>query len=427
MRIGIIGAGISGLSAAYYLSRAGHHVEVFEQSDHVGGLVSTFDLNGLKLERYYHFLCAIDDGYVGLCRELGLDNRIRWVRSRTGFFYNGVEYPFTTPLDLLRFRPIPLTQRIRFGVFALEARMRREWRQLDDLTAKPWLIDRLGHRAYEVIWHPLLSMKFGEAHSSISAAWVWHRLHRVALSKGRMGYLDGGSQLLFDALVNRIQSQHAKIHLNQAVKSIQVSNDAVTGLVLHDGTVWPCERIISTVPLSLLSDLLPRNWHEYAQSLRRIEYIGVVCVVLQIKRPVSRYFWYNVNDPSVPFNGIIEYTNLNPLGKQHGHILYVPFYVPTSHPLYQETDETVFSRSWQAVKTINHLLNDSDLLTYRVFRSPNAQAVCPTGFLKILPEHHAPIRGLHLLDSTFIYPEDRTQSRLILHARDCASGIIANE
>ena len=48
--------------------------------------------------------------------------------------------------------PIPLQQRIRFGVFALEARWRTEWTQLDEIVAKPWLIDRLGKRAYEVIW-----------------------------------------------------------------------------------------------------------------------------------------------------------------------------------------------------------------------------------------------------------------------------------
>jgi len=423
MRIGIIGGGISGLSAALALTRAGHHVELFEREDDLGGLVATCDLDGTRIERYYHFLCAKDHGYFDLCRDLGLADGIRFKKSRTGFYHDGTRYPFTTPLDLLRFAPIPLAQRIRFGLFALEARARREWRQLDELVAKPWLIDRIGQRAYTVIWEPLLALKFGDFHDQISAAWVWHRLHRVAQSKGKMGYLEGGTGRLLDTLVAQIRKDGGTMHTGRPVQAVLADRDRVCGIELADGAVFECDRAISTLPLPVAADLLPAGQAAYADRLRQIKYIGVVCVLFKLARPVTRCFWLNVNDPRVPFNGIIEYTNINPMTKDSGHIVYVPYYVPTDHPLYTGADETVLDQSWEALKLITPALRDQDVLARRVFRAPYAQAICPTGFLDMLPPSTAPLAGLHVLDSAFLYPEDRTQSGLILRARACAEAV----
>ncbi len=420
MKTGIIGAGISGLSAALALARRGHAVEVFQREDTVGGLIATFDFAGTRIEHFYHFLCATDEGYFALCRELGLSDRIRFAPAPTGFYYDGRTYPFSTPLDLLRFSPLPPSQRVRFGVFALEARWRKEWVQLDEMAAKPWLIDRLGKRAYEVIWEPLLALKFGDFHDRISAAWVWHRLHRVARSKGKMGYLEGGTALLLDTLTDRLNAMGVTIHPSRPVKRIQCHGGRVTGLSFDGAEDFACDRVVSTVPMQVLADLLPETEGAYAARLRRIDYIGVVCLLFKLKKPVSRNFWLNVHDPRVPFNGIIEYTNLNPLTRDDGHIAYVPYYVDTKHPLYHMADDEIFHTSWRAMKIIAPHLTDDDLVAHHVARAPFAQAICPVDFLKMIPDQTAPVAGLHLLDSIFLYPEDRTQSGHITQANALA-------
>jgi protoporphyrinogen oxidase len=423
MKVGIIGAGISGLSAAYYLAKAGHEVHVFQKEDTTGGLLATFDFDGLRIEHFYHFLCGTDEGYFQLSKELGLYDQVKFQTARTGFYYQGKRYGFTSPVDLLRFTPIPLTQRIRFGLFALEARWRQEWAQLDALTAKPWLIDRLGYRTYDVVWHPLLGLKFGDFHDKISAAWVWHRIHRVAKSKGKMGYLEGGTQLLLDTLADRIKEMGATLHTSTPVEQIVVRNKRVRGVQINGGEEFPCERVISTVPLSVVAGLLPEGWDDYAADLRRTKYIGVVCLSFKLKRRVSPYFWLNVNDTRVPFNGIIEYTNLNPLRDHDCHVIYVPYYVATDHPYYKMDEEALFEQSWEAIKLITPGLTDEHLIAWHAARAPFAQAITPTGFLNMLPDQKTPIQGLRLLDSTFLYPEDRTQSGHITKAQECAATI----
>jgi len=423
MRIGVIGAGISGMAAALALARRGHQVEVFQRENGLGGLIATFDFAGTRIEHFYHFLCGTDFGYFGLCRELGLDHRIRFVDAPTGFYHDGRSYRFSSALDLLRFSPLPFSQRLRFGIFALEARWRREWVQLDEMAARPWLIDRLGRRAYEVIWEPLLALKFGDFHDRISAAWVWHRLHRVAQSRGKMGYLEGGTGLLLDTLAGRLRELGVAVHPGRPVRAIHCDGRRVSGLGFDDADHVLFDRVVSTVPMPVLADLLPESEAKYAAQLRRIDYIGVVCLLFKLRRPVSRNFWLNVNDPRVPFNGIIEYTNLNPLSREDGHIVYVPYYVDTSSARYSMPDEAVLDETWQALKTIAPHLGDDDVLARHVARAPYAQAICPVDFLKAIPEQRSPVQGLHLLDSIFLCPEDRTQSGHITRAEACAEDI----
>lgn len=419
-RIGIIGAGISGLSAALALARQGHEVEIFQREGSTGGLIATFDFDGIQIEHFYHFLCGRDFGYFQLAKELGLSDKLRFVRARTGFYYEGNLYSFTSPLDLLRFKAIPFSQRIRFGLFALEAQLRKEWDQLDDLAAKPWLIDRLGLKTYNVVWDPLLALKFGSYFDKISAAWVWHRIHRVAKSNGKLGYLEGGTAVLLDAIHHELKRLGVVVHTGRPVTKLLESEGRVKGVVSADGEEHAFDQVVSTVPLHVLAGLLPDGHDAYAEQLRAIKYIGVVCLSYKLKKRVSPYFWLNVNDARVPFNGIIEFTNLNPISADAGHIVYVPYYIATDHPFYRMDDETIFKQSWEALKLISPGITDDDLLAHHVARAPVAQAICPVGFLKMLPKQKSPIKGLYLLDSTFLYPEDRTQSGHIIKSYELA-------
>jgi protoporphyrinogen oxidase len=421
MRVGVVGAGISGLVVALALARRGHAVTIFQREEAIGGLLASFDLGGTEVERFYHFLCRGDRGYFELCREFGLDMSIRFRRARTGFFFDGRRYPFTSALDLLRFAPIPLSQRLRFGLFAVESALRRDWRALDAEEAKPWLIAKLGRRAYEVVWDPLLSLKFGDDGDRIAAAWVWHRVHRVARSFGRFGYLEGGTSRLLARLAEELGRAGVVIRTGAPVARIDVADGRVRGLRLADGGESPCDQVVSTLPLPLTADLLPEACAALAGRLREVRYLGVACVALKLRRSVSPNFWLNVHDRIVPFNGVIEFTRLNPL--DGSHVAYVPYYVPTTSAIYRLADDDLIERTWSGLRRVEPGLADDDRLAARVSRAAFAQAICTAGFSATESLRHPPVAGLHLLDSAFLYPEDRTQSGNILNARACAEAM----
>jgi protoporphyrinogen oxidase len=421
MRVAVVGAGISGLTVALELARRGHAVRIFQREREIGGLLASFDLAGTTVERFYHFLCRGDRAYFDLCRELGLADRIRFRRARTGFFHDGRLYPFTSAFDLLRFTAIPPAQRTRLGLFAIACALRRDGTPLDAIAAKPWLIDKLGRETYDVIWDPLLSLKFGADADRIAAAWIWHRVHRVARSFGRLGYLEGGTSLLLATLAEALRRAGVEIRTGQPVVRLTAAGGRVTGLRLANGGEVTCDRVVTTLPLTLVADLLPEKSAAFASRLREVRYLGVACVCFKLRRPVTPNFWLNIHDPRIPFNGIIEFTRLNPLAG--ANVAYVPYYVPTSSATYAMPDDALVEQSWAGLRLVEPRLGDGDRIAALVSRAAFAQAICPAGFGAALPPAEAPLGGLHLLDSAYLYPEDRTQSGNILKARACAEAI----
>ncbi len=423
----VIGSGLAGLSAAYDLARAGSQVTLLESGEVLGGLARSLSLEGQTVENFYHFICRSDDHLVRLVDELGLHDRLHWQHTRTSFYHNGQLYSFGTPIDLLRFSAVPFMQRVRFGLHILRSRYRRNWRWLDEFPARAWLIENIGEEAYNVIWHPLLRIKFGEYYDRISAAWMWHRIWRVARSRRHLwgreefGYLEQGSATLVDRLTDWLRAQpNVTIRTQASVHAIDVAGEAVCGVAFGADRL-SCEAVVSTVALPVLARLISNPALEYFQKARQVQYIGVVCALFRLKHSFSSNFWLNISDPRVSFNGIIEQTNLNQHWRAAGlNILYVPFYLPVSEPRYGLGDDQLCAEYVGMLKLINPAFDESWICERWVSRTPYAQAVCTTRFTDLVPQYRAPVRGLYVTDSTQFYPEDRTLSAAIQQGRRVA-------
>ena len=426
MRIGIVGGGVAGLGCAYFLSHHGHHVEVFEQAPFLGGLAGCFDFDGLQVEKYYHFVCRDDDDLIDVLGRLGMGDELEWQPGKMKFFFQGQLYPFGTPWDLLRFRPLPLAARVRFGLNVALSRSARSWEELETVTARDWLISRIGLRAYEVIWEPLLRIKFGPYYDRISASWVWHRIHRVVrsrrhlLAREQLGFLKCGTQALLDALVAALQRRGVGLHTSTTVDAVTVGPSGVTGLTVS-GALRPFDTVISTAPLPVLARLLPSSATDLLGEIAGIEYIAVVCLIMRLRQPLTDAFWINVNDPRVPFNGFIEYTNLNPRADAgRPHLLYVPFYLPPGNARFAQPDEELFQDCLAGLQIVCPELERDWVVGFRVFRDRFAQAICTTNFARRIPPVRTRIRGLLMTDSTQLYPSDRTISGMLGQARKVA-------
>ncbi len=431
-RVVIIGGGLAGLAAAYDLGKQGLRVTLLESSTDLGGLASAFALNRVPLERFYHFVCRADHDLVQFAQELGIGSKLHWRETRTSFFHHGRMFAFGTPFDLLRFAPVPPVQRVRFGLNILHSRYRREWQTLDQVPARDWLIASIGKEAYNVIWDPLLRVKFGEFHSQISAAWIWHRIWRVATSRQRiweresMGYLEHGSTTLVDAVMQKLgECPSVQVRCGARVSRIVIEEGRARAVRLEDGESIPCDSVISTTPLPILLQMAPDLPPGYREQLARVEYIGVVCMMLKLRSPLTNSFWINTNDPRISFNGFIEYTNLNPRRDLGGsHIVYIPFYLPVTSERFGRRDADLFAEYTTALQCIVPSFNPDGVEEYQVFRERYAQAICHTGFAKLVPSHQTPVENLYLTDSAQFYPEDRTISAAIRLGRRVAKMVV---
>jgi protoporphyrinogen oxidase len=115
MNMGIIGAGATGLTAAYDLVKDGHEVTILEGADEIGGLAGSITVQGTPLERYYHHIFESDRAMIDLIGELGLSSKLKFHSTKTGIYHDGALHDFSTPVEMLKFAPLTLLDRVRFG------------------------------------------------------------------------------------------------------------------------------------------------------------------------------------------------------------------------------------------------------------------------------------------------------------------------
>ena len=418
----VLGAGPMGLAAAYELLQAGWEVDIYERDDRIGGMSASTEIDGLKIERYYHFVCKPDETTFHYLRELGIIEKLRWVDTRMGFYYNGVLHEWGNPIALLKFPGLDLISKLRYGAHAFFATKISDWRALDKVGCTPWLKKWVGERAYEVLWKSLFELKFFEYKDSLSAAWLGTRIQRVGLSRRSvfqetLGYLEGGSDTLLDAIEARIRGMGGRIHLKAAAERVEIADGALRGIRVN-GESRPYNTVISTIPLPYLVKLAPDLPQDERDKVAAIVNIGVVCAIFKLRHPISRNFWTNINDPSIAIPGLIEYSNLNPL---ENTIVYAPFYMPVTHPKYKLPKEAFIAEVTGYLKKLNPSFDPSWIMAANAFRYEFAQTVCTPNFYEALPPMKSKVRGLFLADTSHYYPEDRSISESMRLGRRLAA------
>ncbi len=425
-KVVIIGAGVMGLAAAWQAVRDGHEVDLLEAAPEPGGMAAHFDFDGDSIERFYHFVCRTDYPTFDLLRELGLEDRLRWRTTTMGFYTDGHLRPWGNPLALLRFPNAPLLAKLRYGLLAFVCVRRDSWPELEDQSAKDWIIRWCGEEAYRRFWKTLLEFKFYEYADHISAAWIWTRIRRIGRSRSSMmeeklGYIEGGSQTLIDALVQAIESGGGRIHLGSPVQFVTTKDNRVTGAETTSRH-FPADFVISTSPTPYVADMVPDLPEDWKQRYRDIRNIGVICVVFKLRRPVTSHFWVNISVPDLTIPGVVELTNLR--SEIGNSIVYIPYYMPTTNEKFFWPDERLLAEGFGCLLRLNPSLTSDDILATRVARLRHGQPVCEPGFASKIPPVQTPIRGLQIADTCFYYPEDRGIAESVRLGRSMASAVL---
>jgi protoporphyrinogen oxidase len=425
-KVAVLGAGPMGLGVAYQLARDGHHPIVFEADDRIGGMTASFDFSGQSIERYYHFHCISDHAFIKVLEELGLVDKLYWVPTKMGYWYLNMLQPWGNPIALLKFKGLGLIAKFRYGLHAFLATKRNNWKPLDKVDAVSWIKRWVGAEAYEVLWRRLFEYKFYEYTSNLSAAWIWSRIRRLGRSRynlfsEKLGYLEGGSDTLLQAIDLDIKKNGGEIRLSQPVKRVIIEGGIAKGVETDQGTE-EFDLVISTIPLPYVPKVIADLPSPILNQFKSVKNIAVVCVIVKLKRSLTEHFWLNTNDPDMDIPGIIEYSNLRPL---ENTIVYVPFYMPGEHLNYAKPDEYFLSKVKNYFKKINPALVDSDFLDMRASRYRFAQPIGTPGLLDSLPKPKLPIQNLWVADTSYYYPEDRGISESLDFGRKMARDAVA--
>jgi protoporphyrinogen oxidase len=412
-RIAIIGGGYTGLVAARELAlHTDWDITVLERGETLGGLAGGLTFQGGPLEKTYHHLFKTDTDILDLVRELGMEDEMEWWPSSMSLCRGGKRYPFSSALDLLRFKPMPFLDRLRFGAVAFYLGREKNWAKLESSRAAAWMLRWAGSAAMESVWGPLLRGKFSFHAEDVSMAWLWARVHIRANSRGqegeRLGYFRHG----FAALTNKLQaSLHGRVTVRTGV--------TVQRLLLHEGksvTVQTAgssetyDAVVFTGSSRSFAALLPEDpaLASYQKQLLSIPYLGAACLIFATEQKIGDAYWTNINEDDAPFLVFLRHTRLVPSSRYNGReVYYLGAYVPMDSETFLQPEETLTTRWFAYLQKLFPDFDPSRVVEKKLFRLRDAQHVVDTTYRSRVPDYRTPLPGLYLANFSQIYPEDR--------------------
>jgi protoporphyrinogen oxidase len=426
VRLAVIGAGVAGLVAAHRLTAAGHAVDVYERWPGLGGQAATLDVGGgHRLERYYHHLFTSDRHIAALYDELGL--RLEWRTSSVAMFAHGRSWPFTTPRDLLRFGPLSPFDRVRMGAAVLALQRRGDRAPFERVTARAWIERWMGRGPWREVWGPMLRGKFGDRADEIAMVWLWSKLRLRRGNDAReekLGYPAGSWEPLFEALEARIEAGGGRVLIDRPAVRIEPGLSVTYGApgsfrTGHDPRAFESagseryDRVLATVPNDVLAQLadVPDPG---------IEYFAALCLLLELDRPFSPFYWTNVADRELPFVGLIEQTNLISYGGRR--FLYVANYLEHGHELLSLDADALLERYLPGLRRVNPGFDRSWVVNRWLHREPAAQPIVTVGYRP--PPMTTPVPGLFRANTTQVYPEDRGTNYAVRLGDEAARAVL---
>lgn len=434
MKIGIIGGGILGLSLAYYLQKKGHGVHVYESNSFLGGLAGSFDYGSFIWDKFYHVILPQDAHLLELLKEIGLEKDLRWRNTGTGYYGNGKFYAMSNTRQMLQFPLLSWSHKIRMGLATLYTVRLAQPERLYRITAKDWLINTFGPSNYEVFWRPLLRAKFGIYAEKVAAVFIWASLKRLygarsgLASKESMGYVHGGYHHILATLRRRLEAKGGRIFLGVKVHRIGMESElsvkaeryceAVSGQVAaaglssltgtdsfradhenqkkdtgrcgiqllhadHEMEVHWFDKVVFTAPKQLALPILSARLRKQIENLPGQDslpstYLGVVCLNVVLRRPLTPYYVLNIADQRLALTGVIEMTSLIDASEETGglSLVYLPRYVDSNSPFLGAEDGRVYDELF--TKGLNMLFPDlspDDIVSWHVQRAKHVQAL----------------------------------------------------
>ncbi len=426
-RIGIIGAGVAGLAAAYDLNKAGQGVTMYEAAPGVGGLAAGFKAPHWEwtLEKFYHHWFASDAHILGLIDELGWQDQVLFPRPYTVIYFEGKFYPFDSiftnmPGFLLRHYSLPDV--VRFGMAGAYLRLTPRWQPLERVTAVEWTRRYFGERIYDLFWRPMLVGKFGEENLSIvNMAWLWARLHARTT---RLGTFTGGFQAFLDRLAELLVGRGVEIRLGTPVTGIRRRGE---GLAIEtEGEAAIYDAVISTSSPALMTRLAPDLPDSYAASLKALKSMGAVVLVIALNQQLTSNYWHNLpKEAGFPYLAMVEHTNF--MGSEHyggDHLIYCGDYLDTDHEYFSLSKDELLERFLPSLSRFNPNFDRSWVKDAWLWKTPYAQPVPPVNHSRNIPPLRTPVPGLYFASMSQVYPWDRGTNFAVEIGRNVAGMVM---
>ncbi len=428
--VGIVGGGMMGVALAHDFAKAGYAVTLYEGADRLGGLATWEDFGPFTWDRFYHCILPGDQDLLDFLEEIGLGDEVTWSTTRTGVYIDGRTYPLNSAFDFVRFSALSLWERARLAFTMLRCAAIRNVRSLEDVSARDWFIRVGGEGPFRRIWAPLLRAKFGDAMDRVSPVFLAAKIQRMVLARkevarpGNLAYVAGGYHRVWTRCAERLAELGVDLRLSSSIRSVEPDGEG--GVVVDaGGESHRHARAILTTPFRL-ARRLTEKWPggSPVPEQASVDYMGLVCLILALRRKVVPDYVLNIADDGFPFTGVIGMMDLISSDEVNGlELVYVPKYIVAGDPIFEASDEEIYESFFPALQRIFPELLAADLDSWFVRRARIVQPIQVLGYSRNVPspDFEGPVS---VVNNSQLLETDLHNSMVILHAREAVRAVI---
>ncbi len=183
-----------------------------------------------------------------------------------------------------------------------------------------------------------------------------------------------------------------------------------------------------TTPNAILSRVCTDLSADEKTRFDKVEYLGIVCASLLLKKPLSPYYVTNITDTWVPMTAVIEMTAIVDPNEFHGHsMVYLPKYVPAGHELFDKPDAEIREDFLAALERMHGHFSREDVVDFRISRVRNVMAIPTLDYSKLLPSMKSSVDGLYIVNSSYILRGNLNVNETITIAEEALETVLSDE
>ncbi|MFK8113243.1 MAG: FAD-dependent oxidoreductase [Rubripirellula sp.] len=360
MRVGVIGAGPAGLTAALSLQTGGADVEVLEASSSVGGLSRSIDLWGQRVDIGPHRFFSTDERINRFWLDVVGEN-YRMVERLTRVCFRGelIDYPI---------RPLGAMRQLGWldAARCLSSYVHQKLvppRQTQAPSFESWVTSRFGHRLFEMFFQSYSEKLWGIPCHELSADFAAQRIREFSLGAAvlssifpnraqhhktladRFAYPIGGTGSVYETMAKRLQNRGGLLQLNSPVAKVLHEGGKVHGVQLISGEQKQFDHVVSTMPLSLLVQGLSNQDDQVPQQVKTavdaLTFRNTILVYLHVDSDsLFDDQWLYVQSPEVGIGRVTNFRNWIPelRGKSNSTVLAVERWCNNDDPDWSASD-----------------------------------------------------------------------------------------
>jgi len=404
----VVGGGMLGMTLAHRLAQAGKQVTLYESAPQFGGLASAWQIGDITWDRHYHVTLLSDTHLRSLLNELGLENEMRWVETKTGFYTDEKLYSMSNSVEFLKFPPLNLIDKFRLGATIFYASRIQDWKKLERIPVADWLRKLSGKRTFEKIWLPLLRAKLSDNYQQTSAAFIWttiarmYAARRTGLKKEMFGYMSGGYARLLERLAEKLREENVALKLNSTVTQTTTINQTIK-LEFADGHQAEHDHVVFTIPSNVAARVCSQLREDEKHKLNGIQYQGIVCASVLLKKPLAGFYVTNITETWVPFTAVIEMSALVDRQEFGGQsLVYLPKYFAAGDPILNLSDEEIEDKFISALERMYPHLSREDVTAFKISRVRNVFPLPTLRYSEQVPTMETSLPGVFIVNSSHI-------------------------